>query len=189
LIILASTSPRRIEIFKGLGIRFTSVSPEFDESTLELNGIDSYYVPVLLAAKKARSISPKYPKDIVIGFDTIVIHNNRILGKPTDLREARRFLSELSGNFHDVVTGCSVIAHSIGIFHTFSDTSKVKFKTLTSDTIENYINKVNTLDKAGAYAIQEYGEMIIDHTEGSIDNIIGLPTEKLIAYLSDNELI
>lgn len=186
MIVLASTSPRRIEIFRRLGFSFISVPPNFDESTV--SGIKPLLLPMLLAQKKAQSIADEYSSHIVIGFDTIVVLNNRILGKPKDINEAKKFLSELSGNYHDVVTGCSVISVKHKILHTFSDTSRVKFKTLSDKTIADYTSRVNTLDKAGAYAIQEYGEMIIDHTEGSIDNIVGLPTEKLIAYLADNKL-
>lgn len=146
-------------------------------------------MPLVFAQKKAESIAPNFKDDIVIGFDTLVFHNNKILGKPKNLNKARSFLSELSGNFHEVITGCSIISLKLNISETFSDTSRVKFKPLTDSIIDEYISKVNTLDKAGAYAIQEYGKMIIDHIEGSFDNIIGLPTEKLIKTLKRLSLL
>lgn len=145
-------------------------------------------MPLIFAQKKSESISPNFQHDIIIGFDTLVFHNGRILGKPRDLNEAKSFLSELSGNYHEVITGCSIISLKLNISRTFSDTSKVKFKELTSSIIDEYTSKVNTLDKAGAYAVQEYGEMIIDHTEGSMDNIIGVPTEKLLTEMKNLSL-
>ncbi len=142
-------------------------------------------MPIIFAREKAESIAHKYENDIVIGFDTLVFHNGKVLGKPKNLKEAKHFLAELSGNYHEVITGCCLLANSLNISRTFADKSRIKFKHLTSQVIEEYLEKVNTLDKAGAYAIQEYGEMIVDHTEGSMDNIIGLPTEKLIETLKD----
>ncbi|HBM16458.1 MAG TPA: septum formation protein Maf [Lentisphaeria bacterium] len=181
MIILASTSPRRIEIFNRLGLSFKVVPHLFDESSIA--GIAPYYLPVVLAREKAKSIAGQNRGCTVIGFDTIVIHNNKILGKPKDIYEAKAFLTQLSGEYHDVVSGTSIISYENKIDCSFFDISKVKFKTLSSETISEYMKKVNTLDKAGAYAIQEYGEMIIERTEGSIDNIIGIPTEKLIKHL------
>jgi len=186
LIILASTSPRRIEIFKRLGFSFIAVPPDFDESSMQ--GLEPYSMPLIFAQKKAESISNKFEYDVVIGFDTLVFHNGKILGKPKDLNESKAFLSKLSGNYHEVITGCSIVSRKLGISSTFSDISRVKFKVLTNDTIAEYIRKVNTLDKAGAYAVQEYGEMIIAHTEGSMDNIIGLPTEKLLKKMNSLSL-
>lgn len=186
MIILASTSPRRIEIFKRLGFSFIAVPPDFDESSMQ--GLEAYSMPLIFAQKKAESISHKFEDDVVIGFDTLVFYNDKILGKPKDLNESKIFLSKLSGNYHEVITGCSIVSRKLKIFSTFSDISSVKFKALTNDIIDEYIRKVNTLDKAGAYAVQEYGDMIIDHTEGSIDNIIGLPTEKLLEEMKSLSL-
>ncbi|MEI6054597.1 MAG: Maf family protein [Lentisphaerota bacterium] len=187
MIILASTSPRRIEIFKRLGFSFIAVPPDFDESSMQ--GLEPYSMPLIFAQKKAESLSLRFKADVVIGFDTLVFHNGKILGKPKDLNEAKNFFFELSGNYHEVITGCSIVSLELKIFKTFSDTSKVKFKNLTRQIIDEYLLKVNTLDKAGAYAVQEYGEMIIEHTEGSIDNIIGLPTEKLLEEMKNLSLI
>lgn len=184
--ILASTSPRRIEILNRLGFSFKSVPPDFDESSISIE--KPFTAPEILARHKALSIAPLYPQNLVMAFDTLVILDGNIFGKPKDLDEAANFLRRLSGKEHQVITGCSLVFLQKSFIKTFSDISRVVFKALSEEEIHFYINRVNTLDKAGAYAIQEYGEMLIDHIEGTMDNIIGLPSEKLISVLKNTAL-
>ena len=101
--------------------------------------------------------------------------------------KAVAFLLSMSGTVYEVITGVSIICEANKITCNFSDTSHVKLKTLTRNVILKYFEKVNPLDKAGAYAIQEYGDMIIEKNEGSLDNIIGLPTEKMLKALNNIE--
>ncbi len=183
MIILASTSPRRIEILERLGLSFKAISPTFDESSYRI--INPLHIPVEFAYKKAISINKDYPNDLVIGFDTIVLHRGKVLGKPESPDEAVEFLKRMSGTTHEVITGVSIVCKTNNIICNFTDISRVKFKILTRATILKYFEKVNPLDKAGAYAIQEYGDMIIEKFHGSMDNIIGLPTEKLLKALNN----
>jgi septum formation protein len=187
LIILASTSPRRIEIINCLGFSFKAISPLFDESSHRI--INPLHIPVEFAYKKAISVKKDYPNDLVMGFDTIVFHRGKVLGKPKSMNEAVEFLERMSGTMHEVITGVSIICITNNITCNFTDISHVKFKILTRNTILKYFEKVNPLDKAGAYAIQEYGDMIIGKIEGSMNNIIGLPTEKVLEALSNIEKI
>jgi septum formation protein len=181
LIILASTSPRRIEIFKRLGFYFKVIPPLFNEDSHRI--INSSHIPLEFAHEKAISISKSYPNNLVIGFDTIVFHKGKALGKPASIDEAVKFLERMSGTIHEVITGVSIVCTTNNITCNFTDTSCVKFKILTRDAILKYFEKINPLDKAGAYAIQEHGEMIIEKIEGSRNNIIGLPTEKMLESL------
>lgn len=183
MIILATTSPRRIEIFNRLGFSFKVVSPFFDESSQVI--VNPLSIPLEFAYKKALSINKHYPNDLVIGFDTVVSHRGKVLGKPKTMKEAVEFLERMSGTIHEVITGVSILCATNNTICNFTDISYVKFKVLTNDIILKYFEKVNPLDKAGAYAIQENGDMIIDRIEGSKDNIIGLPTEKLLEALTN----
>ena len=183
MIILATTSPRRIEIFNRLGFSFKAVSPLFDESSQVI--ANPLSIPLEFAYKKALSISEHYQNDLVIGFDTVVFHRDKVLGKPKTMNEAVEFLERMSGTTHQVITGVSILCAKNNIICNFTGISHVKFKVFTNDIILKYFEKVNPLDKAGAYAIQEYGDMIIDKIEGSMDNIIGLPTEKLLEALNN----
>lgn len=184
MIILASTSPRRNEIFKRLGFSFKVVPPLFDESSYKML-IPLHIVPIKFAYEKALSVSKNYPNDLVIGFDTMVFCEGKALGKPESIEDAVKFLERMSGIVHEVITGTSILCPVNNISCNFTEVSRVKFKTLTKDTILKYFEKVNPLDKAGAYAIQEFGDMIIEKIEGSMDNIIGLPTEKTVKALSN----
>ena len=121
-------------------------------------------------------------KDVLLCADTVVISKNRILGKPTDDAEAIEMLMELSGQWHDVITGVAIGLNSN--FSTFSVTSKVKFSRMTFNEIENYVSLFNPLDKAGSYGIQDWiGLAFVERIEGSYTNIVGLPTHEVYAHL------
>jgi len=133
----------------------------------------------LNAHRKAFAVAKKIPDALVLGADTLVFLDGEILGKPRDLSEARFMLARLQGRVHQVVTGVSLIhlrRHQERIFAASTD---VLFHPLHSAQIRDYTRKVNTLDKAGAYAIQEYGEMLISEISGSYSNVVGLPLELL----------
>ena len=178
-IILASGSPRRRELLAGMGIPFEVVTAD----VRELDAISSPTLsPVSLAREnahlKAEAVAALKPARWVFGADTIVTLGNRSFGKPASLDEARLFLFSLSGRTHEVITACILIAPG-GEKEEFHDTTKVTFRALSPDLIARYLSAVNVLDKAGAYALQEHGDWIIERVEGSSNNVIGLPTELL----------
>ncbi|MEN8120115.1 MAG: Maf family nucleotide pyrophosphatase [Bacteroidota bacterium] len=181
-IILASQSPRRHNLLKGIGLDFDILtSEETDESfPPEMNTDD---VPVYLAKKKAKTFE-KFIDDntILITADTIVSLNGKILNKPTNRSDAENMLNLLSGNSHIVITG--VCVKSLHKEKCFSSHTAVYFDDLSKEEIEYYIDKFKPFDKAGAYGIQEWiGYIGIKKIEGSYFNVMGLPVQRLYEEL------
>ena len=135
--------------------------------------------PLENALLKAEAVAKLNPQAIVIGADTVIRFEGETIGKPADLEDAKRILAKLSGRTHDVATGVCVRCVEADILVRFEEVTHVIFRTLTPEAIDNYVKAVNVLDKAGAYAIQERGEDIIERIEGSLTNVIGLPVERL----------
>jgi septum formation protein len=176
--ILASNSPRRKEILTSLSIPFTVVPSEEDECAPD--SCFPPHLPIINAELKCRSVAEKFPDHLVLGADTVVEFDGRILEKPHDEEDALRMLMMLSGRTHQVVTGVCLMKISENIVSVFADKSIVEFNKFDQRTAEDYMQKVYLLDKAGAYAVQEYGEIIIKKITGSVSNVIGLPIEKLL---------
>ena len=173
-LILASGSPRRRELLATLGIPFsvrTSTAEELKEGPWMMLALEN-------ALRKADEVAARFPEDLVIGADTVIEFENRILGKPGNSDDAFRMLSLFSGRTHSVTTGCAIRCLSRNIRVRFAETSRVTFKSLEPETIRRYLSLVPVLDKAGAYAIQDHGEMLVESLEGSLDNVIGFPTER-----------
>ena len=176
-LILASASPRRAELLRQLDLDFQvipSVATEvFDEhlSPLELCQLNAH--------RKARLIAKKHPDALVLGADTLVFLANEIMGKPADVAEARRMLGRLQGRTHQVVTGVSLIHLRALRERTFAASTDVTFRPLTAEQINGYLSKMDPLDKAGGYAIQEQGDTIVSEISGSFSNVVGLPVEML----------
>jgi septum formation protein len=129
-------------------------------------------------------VAKKFPDALVLGADTLVFLKREILGKPANLNDARRMLARLQGRTHQVVTGVCLMhlrAHREGVFATSTD---VRFRRLSAAQIERYLSEVHALDKAGAYAIQEHGEWIVEEISGSFTNVVGLPLERVGEELS-----
>jgi septum formation protein len=176
-LILASASPRRAELLGLLKVDFQIIPGDVKESTHE--HLSPLEVCQLNAHRKAFAVAKKIPDALVLGADTLVFLGNEILGKPRDVHEARRMLSRLQGRTHQVVTGVSLIhlrKHQERIFAASTD---VLFHPLDDAQVREYTEKVNTLDKAGAYAIQESGEFLVSEISGSFSNVVGLPVEML----------
>ena len=133
----------------------------------------------LNAHRKAFAVAKKIPDALVLGADTLVFLDNEILGKPRNRNEARQMLARLQGRHHQVVTGVSLMHLRKHQERIFADSTDVLFHPLDSEQISDYIFKVNTLDKAGAYAIQEWGEVLVSEISGSYSNVVGLPVEIL----------
>lgn len=189
-IILASKSPRRKALLKDLGINFMLEARNVDESYPEdLNPIE---VAEYLAKLKSSAFPQQFIPDrqLIITADTVVISENKILGKPSDENEAFEMIKMLSNKIHSVVSGVCIKTNSYE--KSFSSETKVHFGNLSDEEISYYIEKYKPYDKAGAYGIQEWiGNIGIDHIEGSFYNVMGLPTGKLYRELLEiciNEL-
>jgi septum formation protein len=176
-LILASASPRRAELLRHLDLDFQIIPGAAREV------FDEYLSPLELcqlnAHRKARVVAKKYPDALVLGADTLVFLKGEILGKPADIREARQMLGRLQGQTHQVVTGVSLIHLRALRERTFAASTDVTFRPLTLEQINDYLSKMNPLDKAGAYAIQEHGDTIVSEISGSFSNVVGLPMELL----------
>lgn len=173
-VILASRSPRRIELLKEVVPHFKVIPSSADEI------FDDRLSPsenaVAIARSKALEVSRKYPGHWVIGADTIVVLENEIIGKPKDADDACAILRRLSGKVHQVITGVVIVnGEPVGN----AVTSKVVFHPLTDAVIHRYVETGEPLDKAGAYAIQGKGAFMIASYSGSYSNIVGLPLEEL----------
>ncbi|WP_434303960.1 Maf-like protein [Clostridium botulinum] len=186
-IILASASQRRQELLKRILGNFQIIVSDFDESSIPFkNNIPSYVMN--LAEGKARSVSKKImdqDNNLIIGCDTIVAFNNRILGKPKDKKDAFEMLQALSGNEHEVYFGLAILdVKSNKIIKDFVCT-KVKFSKLSSVQIEKYINTGDPMDKAGAYGIQGKAGIFVENINGCYYNVVGLPLNKLNSMLME----
>ncbi|EPY2273825.1 Maf-like protein [Clostridium sporogenes] len=186
-IILASASQRRQELLKRILGNFQIIVSDFDESSIPFkNNIPSYVMN--LAEGKARSVSKKImdqDNNLIIGCDTIVAFNNRILGKPKDKKDAFEMLQALSGNEHEVYSGLAILdVKSNKIIKDFVCT-KVKFSKLSSVQIEKYIDTGDPMDKAGAYGIQGKAGVFVENINGCYYNVVGLPLNKLNSMLME----
>jgi septum formation protein len=187
--ILASTSPRRIQLLKGAGLKIKVISPNVDETPKR--GEKPPGMVLRLAQEKAESIIPsaqkKYKTCFILAADTTVAapHN---LGKPESVDEAKQMLRTLSGKKHTVYTGyCLLKVHRNGAVQRFSRVveTKVKMRALTDTQIQNYIASGEPMDKAGAYGAQGLGMSLIEGIEGSYSNVIGLPITQVFADLEE----
>jgi len=181
ILILASQSPRRKYLLKQAGLQFKVIPSQVDESTVPMTSPESYVK--ILAEQKAQDIARQYPDNYVIGADTIVLMDGTILGKPKSRDEARHMLARLSGKTHQVLTGFAVCCTARS--YRYSDTVKtdVRFKTLAPEEIEWYIHTPEPFDKAGAYAIQGLGTILVKSISGSYTNVVGLPVCEVMELL------
>jgi septum formation protein len=173
--ILASASPRRRELLARLGLAFEVVVAEVTE--FEDADADPRLLVAHNAALKADWVARRRPDALVLGADTTVFIDGTVLNKPKDRADAALMLGRLSGRTHIVYTGLAVRRESDQLRWDEGETSEVTFKTVDAAAIEDYLNRVNTLDKAGAYSIQDSSELIVAGYKGSFTNIMGLPLE------------
>lgn len=173
MIILASKSPRRLELMKYITEDFVVKSADADESLPK--GIAPEEAVLRLSAIKAEPFRSE--DDIVIGADTVVALGKKILGKPKNDDEARAMLRSLSGKSHNVYTGVTIIHSQESV--SFAVATKVTFYELTDEDIERYIKTGEHRDKAGSYAIQGYGSLFVKEIKGDYFNVVGLPISKL----------
>lgn len=181
-LILASGSPRRREMLADAGLGFEvipSPAEELHDASMPLAQLCEEN-----ARLKALDVARHHPQATVIGADTLVYIDQTPLGKPGSEAEARAMLRTLSGRAHQVCTGvCIARGNDVECFHTITE---VVFKQLDSELIDSYMEKVHVMDKAGSYAVQEHGEMIIQEVRGDYDNVVGLPIGQLLARLQSH---
>jgi septum formation protein len=181
-LILASGSPRRSELLAAAGVEFEvipSPAEEIHDSSLGMAGLCEEN-----ARLKASAVSIHHPDAVVIGADTLVFLDGEPLGKPKDMAEAEKMLRRLSGKTNQVCSGVCIIGpgEKVISLHAVTD---VFFRELDDETLSAYLAKTQPLDKAGAYGIQDHGEMIIERIEGAFDNVMGLPVEQVLAALEE----
>lgn len=179
MIILASKSPRRKELLSIITNEFEIKTADVDEALPENIAPDK----AVEYLSKIKADPFKNNNDIIIGADTVVAIDDRILGKPRDKADAYNMLKMLSGKEHSVFTGVTVISH--GKTDTFSVETRVKFFDLTDDEINNYINTGEPFDKAGAYGIQGKGSLLVEKINGDYFNVVGLPVSRLAKALKN----
>ena len=176
-LVLASQSPRRVELMREAGYVFETVVPDVEEAH------DASLTPEALtienARRKAVAVAKLNAKALVIGADTLVYVDGHPLGKPTDLEEALAMMRRLAGRNHQVCTGVYLAWAGSDLGKGFHVITEVAFRPLTDEAIRAYHALVNPLDKAGAYGIQQNSEMILNRYEGSWTNVMGLPMERL----------
>ena len=185
-IVLASKSPRRKKLLKQIGLKFEVIVSDYVEENHPLD-IEPQVYARELALHKAQSVAAKLEEPaIVIGADTIVVINGKILNKPRNESEAYTMLKTLSGHTHTVYTGVAVIDSETGKTNSNVKSTKVTFRELSDEEISAYIATGSPLDKAGAYGIQDdFGAVFISHIEGCYYNIVGLPLEMLYEMLKE----
>jgi septum formation protein len=186
-LILASASPRRKELLATLGLPFNIVPAEVVEH--EAADADPREMVAHNAALKADWVAARCPEATVIGADTTVFVGKTVLNKPRDPADARAMLRMLSGSQHTVFTGLAVRRLSDGLKLDQGVASIVTFKAFDDATIEQYLGRVHTLDKAGGYAIQEHSDLLGAQFTGSLTNIIGMPLEEMKQLLTHAGLL
>ena len=180
---LASASPRRAELLQRMGLRFEIRPTHVEEDDSGSAGPEQMVREN--ARLKAATLAGVEPDALVLGSDTTVAIDGLVLSKPVDMADAGRMLRLLSGRTHTVFTAVALYWTAAQLEHIFVERSAVRFQKLDAARIENYFRQMNPLDKAGAYGIQEGRELIIDSVEGSVENVMGLPTQRLALTLEE----
>jgi septum formation protein len=182
-LILASASPRRAELLRLTGLSFrVHLAPVVEVQPGHLSPAE---ICQINAYRKARAAAKTQPDALVLGADTLVCLGTRLFGKPATLAAAEQMLLELQGREHVVITGVCLVhlrRHRQGLF---AEATAVRFHRLSLEQVRLYLSQVNPLDKAGAYAIQEHGELLVERVDGSFSNVIGLPIERLQQALEE----
>ncbi len=176
MLILASSSPRRREILNFFSIPFKQAEPSFDEDSVSHDEDPKKHV-LEVSKGKALSLKDQFPDDIIVAADTIVYFENKVIGKPKNLNHAFEILKKLQGKWHTVYTGITLIHQNQMV--TDYDETRILFKDCTDDEIKKYIDGISCLDRAGAYAIQMAGNIMVEKLEGCFYNTVGLPINAL----------
>jgi septum formation protein len=176
-LILASASPRRLDLLRRLGWPF-QVAPSQAPETCGSH-LSPHEIAQLNAHRKAGTVAVAHPEAVVLAADTIVCLGRTIFGKPSDLAHAAQMLGQLQGQTHQVVTGVCLLCRRRRANAIFAVSTDVTFRPLNTNQIQRYLSSINPLDKAGSYAIQEQGDWLVERLDGSFSNVVGLPLERL----------
>lgn len=182
-IFLASASPRRVKLLKILGLPFVQKVSNVAETLTGV--IEPAMFAQALAVAKARDVAKEQRGGFIIGADTIVVHDGKILGKPQDSADAVRMLKILNGNRHQVISGVAVIDARTGKERADHEVTDVVFRQLSEEEIICYVNTGESMDKAGAYGIQGIGAILVKEIKGCYNNVVGLPLTLLVEILGD----
>lgn len=175
--VLASASPRRLELLRQIGVDVEVIVSDVDENLSE--DIPARELVEKLARVKAQEVAKRVPRGLIIGADTVVVADNNILGKPRDYNHAVEMLQLLNGRAHSVITGVAIIeTPSYGTISAFEET-RVLFRKLTDEEIHAYVKTNEPIDKAGSYGIQGIGALLVEKIEGDYFNVVGLPLQRL----------
>lgn len=180
-VVLASASPRRRELLENIGLKFSVDPAEIVE--IQAHRLKPAGLAKALSLRKAKAVAPRHANSIIIAADTLGVLDGMILGKPADAAHARKMLAALSGRCHSVITGFTVIDTSTDRAVTRVVETKVYFRKIGRMEIAGYVNTGEPLDKAGAYAIQGLGALLVERIEGDYYNVIGLPLCALAGVL------
>ena len=180
-IILASASPRREQLLKQAGLKFTIDPANYKELIKEK--LSPSRLAKRLSFEKAVIIAPKYKNALIIAADTLVTCKGKILGKPKNEEDAKKMLLFLNGKMHSVITGFTLFDTQTNKFTTKSVTSKIYFNKISKEEINNYVTSKKPLDKAGAYGIQELPKKFVKDIKGDYSSIVGLPIHALLQEL------
>lgn len=183
MFILASASPRRVELLKKIVSEFKTIPSTVDEDSLITKDIPSMELPEFLAVQKALDVFNNNPNDIVLGADTAIVCDNKIYGKPKDAIDAKKMLTLFSNKTHYVVTGVCLVSSKKTI--SFSSINEVTFYNLSEQDIDEYLMCNEYFDKAGSYAIQGKGELLIKSIKGDYNSIVGLPVSEINRILKN----
>lgn len=182
-IILASASPRRKELLEKIGLKFEVEPSNYAENMRSKLSPDELARSTSL--EKAKVVAGKHKNAIVIAADTFIVFRGKILGKPNTQAEARKMLMTLKGKSHSVITGFTILDTDKNKVLTKSVETIIHIKNLTSEEVDAYVKSKEPLDKAGAYAIQGLGSVIVERIEGDYFNVIGLPLSVLAEGLKE----
>jgi len=186
-LVLASQSPRRRELLVQMGIKFSLTTADIEESQFADEAAADFVAR--MALEKALAVVAKFPESWILSADTIVVLNDKILGKPEDKNDAVRMLSAIAGNWHQVFTAFTLHHPQQQISVSRLDTSRVKIAALSAEQVKAYIDTGEPLDKAGSYAVQGIGGAFVESIAGSPTTVIGLPMPLLITELLKNQVI
>ncbi len=181
-LILASQSPRRVDLLRELGLDFDIIPASITESTVAEDNPEEN--AIRLAREKAQWVAERHAGRFVLGADTIVVLGKTLIGKPRDEQDALQILQRLGGETHQVITGIALFCPD-GTHRAQAVTSTVHIKSCDESTLLSYIATGEPMDKAGAYAIQGEGSFLVDHWAGSWSNIVGLPQEAVVPLLHE----
>lgn len=186
-IILASASPRRENFLSQLGLDFKIIPADIDEIPRADESGEDFVSR--MAADKAKAIGKIHPDKVVIGADTIIYFQGKILGKPENQGHALAMLKKMQATSHLVITGVSLFCENRQLSRTITETSTVTFANFSDEILKSYISSGEPMDKSGAYAIQGIGSFLIKEIKGSCSNVIGLPMHHLVSLLLEHKII